>query len=221
MNFNVFEQGKTLCEQGKAADRMFLIDSGIVKVVTKFDKRRQDEFVIERLTRGAIINAKSFLIKDDVDTAFVCETTVKCYTLLSETVDAIEKKRAFINIFDLQRAKKKVDQELSIPVNDIALDYIIHNSSKDSYKNFETMKNAHALKVKLKNAVMQEWTQVSNKRKSKSIKDLVEEMCAAKEKKKKKESEKPDENQQVVQKMHNPEAYLSKEQFTFLQKKIK
>ena len=158
MNFSVFEQGKTLCEQGKAADRMFLIDSGIVKVVTKFDKRRQDEFVIERLTRGAIINAKSFLIKDDVDTAFVCETTVKCYTLLSETVDAIEKKRAFINIFDLQRAKKKVDQELSIPVNDIALDYIIHNSSKDSYKNFETMKNAHALKVKLKNAVMQEWT---------------------------------------------------------------
>ena len=81
---------------------MFIIETGIVKVVTKFDKRRQDEeFVIERLTRGAIINAKSFLIKDDVDTAFVCETTVKCYTLLSTTVDAIEKKRASINIFDL------------------------------------------------------------------------------------------------------------------------
>ncbi len=73
---------------------MFIIESGIVKVVTKFDKRRPDEFVIERLTRGAIINAKAFLIKDDVDTAFICETTVKCYTLLSETVDSIEKKRA-------------------------------------------------------------------------------------------------------------------------------
>ena len=174
---------------------MFIIETGIVKVVTKFDKRRQDEeFVIERLTRGAIINAKSFLIKDDVDTAFVCETTVKCYTLLSTTVDAIEKKRASINIFDLQRAKKKVDQELSIPVNDIALDYIIHNNARQSYEQFEKVKQAQALKVKLKNAVMQEWTQVTNKRKSKSIKDLVEDMCAAREKKKKKESEKVEDN---------------------------
>ena len=114
-----------------------------------------------------------------------------------------------------------MDQELSIPVNDIALDYIIHNNARQSYEQFEKMKQAQALKVKLKNAVMQEWTQVTNKRKSKSIKDLVEEMCAAKEKKKKKESEKVEDNQQVAQKMHNPEAYLSKEQYTFLQKKIR
>ena len=68
---------------------MFIICEGIVKIVTKFDKRREDDFIIERLTRGAIINAKSFLIKDDVDTAFECETVVKCFVLTSETVDAV------------------------------------------------------------------------------------------------------------------------------------
>jgi len=89
---------------------MFIIQSGVVKVVTKFDKRHpDDEFVIERLTRGAIINAKSFLINDDVDTDFICETTVKCFVISSEVVDQIQKRRALINIFDIEKAKKKVN----------------------------------------------------------------------------------------------------------------
>ena len=89
MRLYTFEQGITLCERGKVADRLFIICEGIVKIVTKFDKRREDEFIIERLTRGAVINAQSFLIKDDVDTAFECETVVKCFVLTSETVDAV------------------------------------------------------------------------------------------------------------------------------------
>ena len=57
MRLYTFEQGITLCERGKVADRLFIICEGIVKIVTKFDKRREDEFIIERLTRGAVINA--------------------------------------------------------------------------------------------------------------------------------------------------------------------
>ena len=56
-----------------------------------------------------------------------------------------------------------------------------------------------------------------NKRKSKSIKDLVDEMTAKKNKKKSKEK---GENETEVEgnekKAHNPEAYLSKEQYQFL-----
>ena len=117
---------------------MFVIQSGIVKIVTKFDKRRADEFVIERLTRGAIINSKSFLINDDVDTTFQCETVVKCLVLTSATVNSIAQKRAQVNQFDLEQAKKKVYKELSIPENDIALDYIIHNTQSESYEKFQT-----------------------------------------------------------------------------------
>ena len=225
MNLDVFEQGKTLCEQGKASDRMFVIESGIVKIVTKFDKRlQQNEFVIEKLTRGAIINAKSFLIKDDVDTAFECETTVKCYTLLSQTVDEIDEKQQTRNVNDLKNAKQRVERELALPKNEIALDYIIHNTATESIETFQEKQKDLSLKVRLKNAVMQQWTIVQNQRKSKSIKDLVEEMCINKEKDKKKAekgNEPGDDGREVAQKVHNPEAYLSKEQFAFLQKKIK
>ena len=64
------------------------------------------------------------------------------------------------------------------------------------------------------------------KRKSKSIKDLVEEMTQKKNEKAKKSKEKDVDNEngdgQVKSApVHNPEAYLSKEQYAFLQKKIK
>ena len=164
---------------------MFVIQSGIVKIVTKFDKRRDDEFIIERLTRGAIINAKSFMIRDDVDTTFQCETVVKCLVLTSAKVDSIASKRSQVNQYDLEQAKKRVNKELSIPANDIALDYIVHNNENASVEKFKKKAEDNALKIRLKNAVMQEWSLVMKKRKSKSIKDLVNEMMEAKENKKK------------------------------------
>ena len=48
------------------------------------------------------------------------------------------------------------------------------------------------MKVKLKNAVMQKWTQVKNKRKTKSISDLLDMMMADKEKNKKRKKEAKD-----------------------------
>ena len=49
--------------------------------------------MIERLTRGAIINHKSFLLKDDADTDFVCKTTVSAFILHAEQVKKVKAKR--------------------------------------------------------------------------------------------------------------------------------
>jgi len=77
-------------------------------------------------------------------------------------------------------------------VNDIALDYILHNTVQDSIKEFNKQTTENNLKVKLKNAVMQKWTQVKNKRKTKSISDLLDMMMADKEKNKKRKKEAKD-----------------------------
>lgn len=72
---------------------------------------------------------------------------------------------------------------------------MIHNNENESINKFSLKRDEQALKVKLKNAVMQEWALVMNKRKSKSIKDLVEEMTQKKNEKAKKSKEKDADNE--------------------------
>ena len=89
-----YEKGTYLCKKDKTADRLYLIRDGIVEVAIKYDRRREDQsFVIERLGRGAIINHRSFMIKDDADTDFVCLTTVSVFSLTTEKLDEVKQKR--------------------------------------------------------------------------------------------------------------------------------
>ena len=78
-----------------------------MEVSAKYDRRRDDEtFVIERLTKGAIINHRSFMVKDDSDTDFVCRTTVSVFMLSLAKFKEIQRKRQ-----DLKRTKKDVQSE--------------------------------------------------------------------------------------------------------------
>ena len=89
-----YEKGTYLCKKDKTADRLYLIQDGIVEVAIKYDRRREDQnFIIERLGRGAIINHRSFMVKDDADTDFVCLTTVSVFSLTSEKLEDVKKKR--------------------------------------------------------------------------------------------------------------------------------
>ena len=89
-----YEKGSLLCKKDKIADKLYLIQDGIVEVATKYDRRREDQyFVIERLGRGAIINHRSFMVQDDADTDFVCRTTVSAFCLTTEKLNEVMLKR--------------------------------------------------------------------------------------------------------------------------------
>ena len=73
MERQTYEKGRLICQKDEKAESLFLIQDGIVEVALKYDRRREDQnFVIERLARGAIINHRSFMVRDDADTDFVC-----------------------------------------------------------------------------------------------------------------------------------------------------
>ena len=57
---------------------MFVIQSGLVEVVHTTDKGKE-EFVIERLYRGSVVNHNSFLMNDGIDTDAKCKTTVTVF----------------------------------------------------------------------------------------------------------------------------------------------
>ena len=120
-----YKKGEKLCKKGEDANKLFLIQQGIVEVAIEYDKRREGQnFVIERLGRGAVINHRSFFIKDDADTDFVCRTSVSTFMLTSEKMNEIKSKK-----IDLEQAKKVVKGELLEPHDPVALDYIFHNNN--------------------------------------------------------------------------------------------
>ena len=98
---------------------MFLIQEGIVECVSTYDK--DQNFVIERLGRGAIINHRSFFLQDEADTDFKCYTTVSVLVLTYEKLSAVKKRRK-----DLKEAKASVNASQLRPVYPLALDYILH-----------------------------------------------------------------------------------------------
>ena len=60
-----YEKGSLICQKDIIADKLILIQQGIVEVAVKYDRRRDDQyFVIERLGRGALINHRSFMVED-------------------------------------------------------------------------------------------------------------------------------------------------------------
>ena len=77
-----------------------------------YDKKAKNspDFIIERLTSGAIINHQAFMLKDISDTDFVCLTNVSCFELRYDRMKTVMDKRQ-----DLQAARKDIQKELMMP----------------------------------------------------------------------------------------------------------
>ena len=87
MERKTFEKGSLICKKGEKVDQMILIQDGIVEIAVQYDRRCGDQmFVIEKLGRGAIINHRSFMIRDEADTDFVCSTTVSAFVLKNDII---------------------------------------------------------------------------------------------------------------------------------------
>ena len=134
-------------------DRLIVVQSGVVQLSIPYDKRvANQDFVIERLIPGAILNHLAFMIKEKTDTEYICRTPVSCFELSYDRMKKVAQKRD-----DLQQARKEVKQELLTPNHPIALNYIFHNVS-ESPEQYQMELHKKDLKVKFKNAVMQVWT---------------------------------------------------------------
>jgi len=56
MERKTYEEGRSIFEQRQTIDRLIVIQSGVVQLSIPYDKRVDEDFVIERLTAGAILN---------------------------------------------------------------------------------------------------------------------------------------------------------------------
>jgi len=68
------------------------------------------------------------MLKDDADTDFRCLTTVSCFVLTVEKIDAIRERKQ-----DMKDAYQLVEEEVFKPKYPLALDYIIQNNNEQDY----------------------------------------------------------------------------------------
>ena len=111
-------------------DRLIVIQSGIVELSIPYDKRAptdKGEFVVERLTTGAILNHQAFVVKDPADTDYTCRTPVSCFELTYDKFKSVMERRG-----DLKNARKEIKMKLKKPKYQIALDFIYHNNMENS-----------------------------------------------------------------------------------------
>lgn len=182
MERQYFEKGALICRKEEIATQMYLVQSGTVEIVTYDDFKRP--FIIERLGRGAIINHRSFLLKDEADTDFKCSTTMSAFVLSYEAMKKIKHRRQ-----DFKNEYMKVKKEV-LASEPIALDYIFMVDSKGiSEAQYSEKLHLNSLTVVLKNAIMQTWSETKQERKQPSINDLVEELLAKKREQKRKGKE--------------------------------
>lgn len=230
-----YDKGTLICKKNERADKLILIQQGIVEVAIKYDRRVRDEyFIIERLGRGAIINHRSFLVKDDADTDFVCRTSVSCFVLPYEKMKEVKIKRQ-----DLQVERNKVKKELFAPRYPLALDYIFHNNERSNNEIYLQRMHVNELRVKLKNAIMQTWTKVKEETSPSNMQEMVDQLIKSKKEsanqgvdymtqRNKEEELKAKMERRERRKAENldrmeresKDSYLSVNQFEFLTKKI-
>ena len=85
---------------------------------------------------------------------------------------------------DLKKAAGDVKVEVFQAEREIALDYIIHNNQVDPHAYFDQLLK-NELRVKLKNAITQTWSDVKQENKPPSLNDMVDKLLKQKREKEK------------------------------------
>ena len=88
MRKDTMDKGSYIYRDYDKSTRMYIIQSGCVEIFTDMEQSDQ-EFIIERLYRGSIINHNSFLMNDDMDTDARCKQSVTLYYIDISTVKTL------------------------------------------------------------------------------------------------------------------------------------
>jgi hypothetical protein len=125
------------------------------------------------MSRGSIINYRAFMVGDEIDTDIVCMTNVSVLKLSREALEDICARRSDLKQvfhrqqFEMHQLKKPLALDYITPVNLIDLD------------DRRLMLHKQELKMRLKNAIMQQWTKIKVANKKPSFADFIKGMQEA------------------------------------------
>ena len=178
MERKTYLEGAPLFSRDDVVDRLVVIQSGIVELSVLYDNRVNGEnFTVERLIPGAILNHQAFIMKKKPQIDYVCLTPVSCFELSYDRMKKVMNERA-----DLRTAREELKEKFNMYKYPVALDYILHNfaQTKDEYED-RLLQNKS--RVAFKNAVMQVWAHMKESNFPRDIWSVFEKMKKRKDEK--------------------------------------
>ena len=141
--------------------------------------RAEHPFIIERLERGALINPRSFLVKDQIDTSYKCVSKVSVFVLTLEKLHEVMKRRS-----DLLSVVQQEEHNVLSMKSEIALDYIMHINHADVDRwEGQARRNGH--RVRLKNAILQTWHDIKKSNSGVGLQSSIDRLLAKQRQRKK------------------------------------
>ena len=163
---------------------MYVIQSGLVEVRHYMERKYNgEEFVIEKLYRGSVVNHNSFLMNDGIDTDAVCRNLVTAYSIHIDDVNRMREK--YPELDDALQHQERI--LLNPDAKEPALDYIIcdpysrtqfwrSSRTDEEYHNYAAEERRRKLTVKLKNAIMAVWLEVKESRQRPSFEEIIKDL---------------------------------------------
>ena len=134
-----------------------------------------DDFVIEKLGRGSVINHNSFLLNDQIDVKAKCASQVTVFYISEADFKDVRKRDRV-----LDERVREIEEPLLEKDNAIALDYVICAPSGNNNHIYNPLRSKeqdfrrNMLTVKLKNAVMYYLVKLKEKNKTPKITEVLQ-----------------------------------------------
>ena len=116
-----FDKGGLIFKPGDEADAMYIVDSGIVEIFIYMENK--EEFMIDRLYKGSVINHRAFLFNDVIDTYARCSTMVSLFFIKIDDLSNIRDRDPFVD-----SQINIIEENMIYRDNAVAIDYIIEGS---------------------------------------------------------------------------------------------
>lgn len=84
-----FDRGSYLFKEKERSNAMFIVKNGICEISVQIENQN---FTIERLYRGSVINHRSFLIADTSDISCKCSQTMTLFYLTYNQIKRLRMK---------------------------------------------------------------------------------------------------------------------------------
>ena len=157
----------------------------MIEIYNYMDKKEENEFIIERLYRGSIVNHNSFLMNDELDTDARCTSIVTTYYLDIDTFKILRSKHIELDQIMDHHEAWLVGGNRREP----AIDYIeqspyshqyfkVNRESGDLIHDYKKEMHRKKLTAQLKNAIMVVWLDVKKERNKTNLEDIIKNLVA-------------------------------------------
>ena len=163
-----FQRDEILQEPGEDATCLYFLQDGVIEIFTTFEG---NEFILEKLFRGSIVNYRTFFMEQEGTVWYRFGRSSICFTLTIDKMNELCGKHKMLNKKFMAFKKKTYVQSKPFP-----LDYIMElpRHLREEIKDREYFDKALRLENTLKNVTIRRIVEIRIHKAKPSLKDMID-----------------------------------------------